>query len=54
MAALVGTKVASSILGRSDAQKAFRPWWDNFEDQLIYGLICLGKLFWQSWQMKKK
>jgi len=42
MAALVGTKVASSLLGRSDAEKAFRPWWDNFEDQLIYGLICLG------------
>ena len=35
--ALVG-----QVLGHSDAEKAFRPWWDNFEDQLIYGLILLG------------
>ena len=44
MATLVGANVASSILRRSDAEKAFRPWWDNFEDQLVYGLICLGTI----------
>ena len=42
MAALVGAKVASFVLNHSEAEKAFRPWWDNFEDQLIYGLILLG------------
>ena len=45
MATVVGAKVAASVLGRSDAEKAFRPWWDTFEDQLIYGLICLGKIY---------
>ena len=43
MATLLGANVATSVLRRSDAEKTFRPWWDNFEDQLVYGLICLGK-----------
>ena len=43
MAASVGATVASQVLGRTEAEKAFRPWWDKFEDQLIYGLITLGK-----------
>jgi len=42
MAAFVGAKVASQVLGHSEAEQAFRPWWDKFEDQLIYGLITLG------------
>ena len=42
MATLLGANVATSVLRRSDAEKTFRPWWDNFEDQLVYGLICLG------------
>ena len=37
--ALVG-----QVLGHSDAEKAFRPWWDNFEDYLVYALVMLGKL----------
>ena len=44
MAASVGATVASQVLGRTEAEKAFRPWWDKFEDQLIYGLITLGKI----------
>ena len=43
MAAFVGAKVATQVLGHSKAEQAFRPWWDQFEDQLIYGLITLGK-----------
>ena len=44
MAASVGATVASQVLGHTEAEKAFRPWWDKFEDQLIYGLITLGKI----------
>ena len=25
------------------AEKAFQPWWDSFNDHLVYGLIMLGK-----------
>ena len=44
MAALVGAKVASKVFAHSEAEKAFKPWWDKFQDQLIYGLITLGKI----------
>lgn len=30
------------VLGHSEAEKAFRPWWDSLEDFLIYGLVLLG------------
>ncbi len=36
------------VLGHSDAEKAFRPWWDSFEDYLIYSLILLGNPLWLS------
>ena len=42
MASLADTLV-SKVLGHSAAEKAFRPWWDNFEEKLIYGLLTLGK-----------
>ena len=41
----VASTVAASVLGHSDAEKAFRPWWDNFQDHLIYGLIMLGEFY---------
>jgi len=41
MAAL-GTTLMSKVLGHSEAEKAFRPWWDNLEDFMIYGLVMLG------------
>ena len=41
--ASLGAALATNVLGHTDAEKAFRPWWDNFEDYLIYGLITLGK-----------
>ena len=40
----VASSVAKSVLGHSDAEKAFRPWWDTVQDHLIYGLITIGKL----------
>jgi len=38
----VASIVAKSVLGHSDAENAFRPWWDNVQDHLIYGLITTG------------
>ena len=31
------------ILGRSEAEKTFRPWWDTVEDYLLNSLVLLGK-----------
>jgi len=38
----VASSVAKSVLGHSDAENAFRPWWDTVQDHLIYGLITTG------------
>ena len=38
----IGTALKKNVLGHSDAEKAFRPWWDTFEDFLLYGLVMLG------------
>ena len=42
--ATLGNVITSKLLGRSDAEKAFRPWWENLEDILLYGLVLLGNL----------
>lgn len=31
------------ILGRSKAEKTFRPWWDTLEDYLLNSLVLLGE-----------
>ena len=36
------------ILGRSKAEKVFRPWWDTVEDYLLNCLVLLGKNL-KSW-----
>ena len=41
--ASIGKALVGKILGHSAAEKAFRPWWDNFEDFLVYGLVMLGR-----------
>ena len=33
------------ILGRSKAEKVFRPWWDTVEDYLLNCLVLLGKKY---------
>ena len=43
MAALAGD-LSKQILGHSESTKAFRPWWDNIEDQILYGFVLTGKL----------
>ena len=40
--AAVGAALLSKVLGHSQAEKAFRPWWDSLEDYLIYGLVMIG------------
>ena len=41
--AMLGNVLISKILGHSQAESAFRPWWDDLEDMLVYGLVLLGK-----------
>ena len=36
------SEVRKSLLDRTDAEKAFRPWWDTLEDTLLNTLIALG------------
>ena len=40
--AAIGAALMGKVLGHSEAEKAFRPWWDALEDYLIYGLVMLG------------
>ena len=42
MAALAGD-LSKAILGQSDAAKAFRPWWDVLEDNLLYSFVIFGE-----------
>ena len=46
--------LVSQVLGHSDAEKAFRPWWDNFEDYLVYALVMLGKYYLQKQTVLKR
>ena len=34
----------TSLLGRSEAEKAIQPWWETLEDYLVYGLLGIGKI----------
>lgn len=43
MAALAGD-LSKKILMHSDAEMAFRPWWDVLEDNLLYSFVILGKI----------
>ena len=41
--ATLGDTMVKALFGQTEAEKTFRPWWDNLEDVLVYGLIILGK-----------
>ena len=43
MAALVAS-LNANFLENSPAVRAFRPWWDNFEEKLIFALFSMGKI----------
>ena len=40
--AAIGTLLINKAFRHSQAEKAFRPWWDSLEDFLIYSLVILG------------
>ena len=40
--ALIGTDVMSRVIGHSEAERAFRPWWYTVEDYTIYALAMIG------------
>jgi len=40
--ATLGSAIISKVLGHSEAENLFRPWWDKIEDLLVYGLVMLG------------
>lgn len=42
MTAIAGD-LTKKILGHSDADKAFRPWWDNLEDGVLYSFVVMGR-----------
>ena len=42
MAAIAGD-LTKAVLGHSDADKAFRPWWDNLEDGVLYTFVIMGR-----------
>ena len=39
----LGDTMVKALFSQSEAEKTFRPWWDNLEDVLVYGLIILGR-----------
>ena len=41
--AQIGQEMVDTVFRHTEAEKAFRPWWDKLEDYLVYGLIMLGK-----------
>ena len=41
--AQIGKEMVDTVFVYTEAEKAFRPWWDKLEDYLVYGLIMLGK-----------
>jgi len=42
MVVALGSALVSKITGDSPAEKAFKPWWDNAQNYLVYGLVMLG------------
>ena len=42
--AFLGTALLSG-LNLSAAEKAFRPWWDNVEDHIVYTIVIIVRYF---------
>ena len=43
--AVVGKTLIDKLLGISEAEDAFRPWWKTMETYTVYGVILLGKTY---------
>jgi len=47
---VVANALLDKFIVHSEAERAFKPWWNTTKDFLVYGLIMLGKAFnLQSW-----
>ena len=42
---VVANALLDKFIVHSEAERAFKPWWNTTKDFLIYGLIMLGKKF---------
>ena len=42
--AQIGTDLMTRVVGHTEAERAFRPWWDIVEDYIIYALAMIGIL----------
>ena len=40
--AQIGTDLMTRVVGHTEAERAFRPWWDIVEDYIIYALAMIG------------
>ena len=43
--AQIGTDLMTRVVGHTEAERAFRPWWDIVEDYIIYALAMIG-IYW--------
>ena len=43
--AQIGTDLMTRVVGHTEAERAFRPWWDIVEDYIIYALAMMG-IYW--------
>ncbi len=43
--AVVGKTLIDKLLGLSEAEEAFRPWWKTMETYAVYGVILLGTTY---------
>ena len=42
---VVANALLDKFIVHSEAERAFKPWWNTTKDFLVYGLIMLGKKF---------
>jgi len=40
--ALLGAAVMGKVMGKTEAEGAFRPWWDSLSDYILYGLAMIS------------
>jgi len=40
--AAIASAVMGQVMGKSEAEEAFRPWWDNLSDFILYGLAMIS------------
>ena len=38
-------KIMKGVLKKSEAEKAFSPWWESLSEKMLYGLMIMGMFF---------